>query len=380
MRSLKNVKKKKVIKVGIVVVIAIAVIVAFMPKHSGEDQQMPISSFTLEKKDLTESISTSGKVESVESKNVSAVAEGKIKTVYVKLGQQVKKGDLLAQLDTTSAQREMEKAQKSNKSETDLALQDMESKYREFDNAKFLFEMGEISKDDMIKAQTAYETASKDYENKKQSVDMSTFQQQIADAALRAPISGTVTLVNATEGNASSGVLFTIEDTQNLKVAANVSEYDINQVKKGQRVIVKTEMTDDLELSGEVGSIAPTAQKEESTGKTTATGKVQFSVEIGIKDRNSDIKIGTNARVNIVTAGKEGVLAVPFDALVKSKQGSNIYVADKRGNSYVVREIKVKTGLENDLYVEITGKEVKEGLRVINNPKDLTVGQEVNLG
>ncbi len=139
-------------------------------------------------------------------------------------------------------------------------------------------------------------------------------------------------------------------------------------------------MTDDLELSGEVRSIAPTAQKEESTGKTTATGKVQFSVEIGIKDRNPDIKIGTNARVNIVTAGKEGVLAVPFDALVKSKQGSNIYVADKKGNSYVVREIKVKTGLENDLYVEITGKEVKEGLRVINNPKDLTVGQEVNLG
>ncbi|WP_312653362.1 efflux RND transporter periplasmic adaptor subunit [Aminipila sp.] len=380
MRSLKNVKKKKVIKVGIVVVIAIAVIVAFMPKHSGEDQQMPISSFSLEKKDLTESISTSGKVESVESKNVSAVAEGKIKTVYVKLGQQVKKGDLLAQLDTTSAQREREKAQKSNKSETDLALQDMESKYREFDNAKFLFEMGEISKDDMIKAQTAYETASKDYENKKQSADISTFQQQIADATLRAPISGTVTLVNATEGNASSGVLFTIEDTQNLKVTANVSEYDINQVKKGQRVIVKTEMTDDLELSGEVRSIAPTAQKEESTGKTTATGKVQFSVEIGIKDRNPDIKIGTNARVNIVTAGKEGVLAVPFDALVKSKQGSNIYVADKKGNSYVVREIKVKTGLENDLYVEITGKEVKEGLRVINNPKDLTVGQEVNLG
>lgn len=380
MGSLKNIKKKKVIKIGIVVIIAIAIIVAFMPKHSDEEQQMPLASFSLEKKDLTESISTSGRVESVESKNVSAVTEGKIKNVYVKLGQQVKKGDLLAQLDTTNSQREIEKAQKSNKAEIDLVLQDMEAKYREYDNAKFLLEMGEISKEDMIKAQNAYETASKDYENKKQSVDISTFQQQIADATLRAPISGTVTLVNANEGNVSSGVLFTIEDTQNLKVTANVSEYDINQVKIGQRVIVKTEMTDELELSGEVLSIAPTAQKEETTGKTPTSGKVQFLVEIGIKDKNPDIKIGTNARVNIVTAGKEGVLAIPFDALVKNKQGSSIYVADKQGNSYIVRKIKVKTGLENDLYVEITGKEVKEGLRVINNPKDLTEGQEVNLG
>ncbi|QHI73005.1 hypothetical protein [Aminipila terrae] len=55
-------------------------------------------------------------------------------------------------------------------------------------------------------------------------------------------------------------------------------------------------------------------------------------------------------------------------------------MAEKQGSSYIVRKVTVKTGLENDLYVEIMGKGVKEGLRVINNPKDLTEGQEVNLG
>lgn len=380
MLNLKKVKKKKVIKIGIVLIIIAVVIVALMPKDGQKDQQLPVASFSLEKKDVIESISTSGKVESVESKNVSAAADGKIKNVYVKLGQQIKKGDLLAQLDTTSIQREMDKAQKSSKTEMNSAFQDMNSKYREYDNAKFLYDMGEISKDDLLKAQNAYEAASSDYEIKKQSADTTSLQQQIADATLKSPISGTVTLVNATEGNSSSGVLFTIENTQDLQVAANVSEYDINQVKKGQKVIVKTEMTGDTELSGEVLSIAPTAQKEETTGKTTSSGKVQFLVEISIKDKNPGVKIGTNARVNIVTAGKEGVLAVPFDALVKSKQGSSIYVAQKQGSSYIVRKVTVKTGLENDLYVEIMGKGVKEGLRVINNPKDLTEGQEVNLG
>ncbi|QHI73004.1 efflux RND transporter periplasmic adaptor subunit [Aminipila terrae] len=320
MLNLKKVKKKKVIKIGIVLIIIAVVIVALMPKDGQKDQQLPVASFSLEKKDVIESISTSGKVESVESKNVSAAADGKIKNVYVKLGQQIKKGDLLAQLDTTSIQREMDKAQKSSKTEMNSAFQDMNSKYREYDNAKFLYDMGEISKDDLLKAQNAYEAASSDYEIKKQSADTTSLQQQIADATLKSPISGTVTLVNATEGNSSSGVLFTIENTQDLQVAANVSEYDINQVKKGQKVIVKTEMTGDTELSGEVLSIAPTAQKEETTGKTTSSGKVQFLVEISIKDKNPGVKIGTNARVNIVTAGKEGFWQYLLMRLLKASR------------------------------------------------------------
>ncbi len=377
--KLKCINKKRIIVIGIVIAIAVFAGTKLLGGKE-EGLQQPVSAFPLEKMDITESISSSGKIESRDSENVSAITDGKIKKVYVKVGQQVKRGDILAQLETSNLQREIEKANQTSKTEINAALQDMQNKNREYDNAKFLYEMGELSQDEMIKSKSAYEMSSADYEAKKAAVNISNLQQQIADATIKAPISGTITWVNAVEGNTSNGIMFTIENIENLKLVANVSEYDVNNIKLGQKSIVKTEMTGELELSGEVLSISPTAQKDNTTGKTQTTGKVQFPIEISINDKNPMVKIGANARVNIITAGKNNVLAVPFDSLVKDKNETSVYIADKKGNKYIVKKIDVKTGIENDIYAEVISENLKEGMLVLNNPKDLTVGQEVQLG
>lgn len=377
--KLKCINKKRIIVIGIVIAIAVFAGTKLLGGKE-EGLQQPVSAFPLEKMDITESISSSGKIESRDSENVSAITDGKIKKVYVKVGQQVKRGDILAQLETSNLQREIEKANQTSKTEINAALQDMQNKNREYDNAKFLYEMGELSQDEMIKSKSAYEMSSADYEAKKAAVNISNLQQQIADATIKAPISGTITWVNAVEGNTSNGIMFTIENIENLKLVANVSEYDVNNIKLGKKSIVKTEMTGELELSGEVLSISPTAQKDNTTGKTQTTGKVQFPIEISINDKNPMVKIGANARVNIITAGKNNVLAVPFDSLVKDKNETSVYIADKKGNKYIVKKIDVKTGIENDIYAEVISENLKEGMLVLNNPKDLTVGQEVQLG
>lgn len=375
-----NNKIKKTIKISVGIVIMVSLVFVIITKTGSENNaEESAKTITLNRADITESISASGRVESASHVNVSAVKDGsKVKKVYVKVGDQVKEGDMLAQLDTADLQREIETKTLNLNTEIESAKQDMELKYRNLSNSKVLFEQGAISKDDLLKAESEYNRSAADYNTKKNSSEVNSLERQIAESAIRATADGTVTMVNAEEGSFANGVLFTIEDLGNLKIRAGVSEYDINSVRIGQKVVIKTEMTEDKEFTGEIYNIPPTSQKDD-TGKAVKDGKVLFDVEVLFKN-NQDIKAGTNARINIITAEKQGVIAVPPDALLKNQDGSNsIYIADQSGEDYVVKEIKVEKGLENDFNAEIQGDGIQEGVKVLSSPKNFVTGQKIKV-
>ena len=79
----------------------------------------------------------------------------------------------------------------------------------------------------------------------------------------------------ATVGATSAGALFTVEDTDDLMLQAMINEYDINSIKVGQVAVIKTEMTDDVEIKGKVTKVALAAEKT-AEGTTATTGKVQI--------------------------------------------------------------------------------------------------------
>ena len=218
------------------------------------------------------------------------------------------------------------------------------------------------------------------------------YQEQIAACNVTAPISGIVTAVNLETGDRyNGGAIVTIEDISSYEVTVEIDEYDISKIKAGQKVVIKTNGTGDLELEGKVISIAPRA---------SAGSGVTYTVKTSIDTPCEDLRMDMTAKLSIIISSKENVLTVPYAAVQTAEDGS-FYVevvdenagtdavgsgqpdgadggqpmapgapAGRGGNaampaSLPTRRIPVIKGIESDYYVEISGEGIVEGLEVI---------------
>ncbi|AOR24178.1 HlyD family secretion protein [Clostridium taeniosporum] len=266
------------------------------------------------------------------------------------------------------------------KSENDYtkAKDDYDKAVVELENAKLKVE------EDLKNAKNSYESAKIAYENKSERIALENKKKEVEECTIKAPVDGTITNVNALVGNASTGTLFKIEDLNNLIIKASIKEVDIANVKVGQKTTIKTDATDDLEFSGEISEINPTAKTEEaaiSNGNAPSNnGDVVFEAKVKINDKNDNIKSGMKARLKIILDEKNDVFAVPHESIVEDENGLDIYVAEpQEDNKYIIKEIPVNKGMETDFNVEIYGDDLQEGLKVLSEPSNYTVGSIVEL-
>lgn len=178
--------------------------------------------------------------------------------------------------------------------------------------------------------------------------------------------------------------MFAISDCKHLQVTTTVEEYDINKIKKGQKVIMLTDATDEDEIEGEVtfaaltagssslnssgsGNTSQTQSGGSSSGSSSGTSS-GYSVKICIKKADERLRIGMTAKCSIVLEEVTDVFAVPYDAIHENTNGENvIYAMDTFGK----KEVVVTKGMESDYYVEISGDDLQEGMQVMI-PSDAT--------
>ena len=200
---------------------------------------------------------------------------------------------------------------------------------------------------------------------------------------VKATTSGTITAMNAVKGNPANGELFTIEDTNDLKVRGKVKEADLNHIHENMPVLVKADATGDKVFPGNLTKIAPTAIKSEATTASTTATKAEFEVEIDLPADTSGLKIGMTTRLSIVSEERADVFSVPFEALVVNDSGqTSIYIAKENPveqGSYTVEAIPVTTGLETDSLIEIAGDQLSEGLAIISHPQTVSPGMAVSV-
>ncbi len=373
-------RKKKILKITIPIILILVVGIFVLPSFFNKSEEVKkYSVFNLTKNDLSEKVSASGKIESKESSNISASTEGRIKKVYVVLGQQVKKGQLLAEMEDSNIQNEIRKTLAASSIDLQNAAMNKNNKARDLESAKYLYSLGEISQEELRKAQSDYDAAAMEYSQKSAGSDVSYLRKQLNDTKLVSPIDGTVTFMNAKAGTQSSGVMFVVEKTKDLALNASVSEYDINKIVSGQKAVVKSEMTGEEEFAGTVSLIAPAATKQQVTGQqdaSSANDKTQFKVMVAIQGKHDNLKIGSNARVNIITSERGAVLAVPSESLAMDKKGYAVFEAIKKGDTYKAKKIRVTTGMETDLMTEISGSGLREGMKLVSSPQGLRSGQK----
>ncbi|MCL2287527.1 MAG: efflux RND transporter periplasmic adaptor subunit [Firmicutes bacterium] len=193
-----------------------------------------------------------------------------------------------------------------------------------------------------------------------QQLNIERLQSQLDEGLIVATADGVITAVNARVGAAPSGVLFVIEDVDNLYVSANVREHSLIDLHIGQLGYVTTVATGNREFDAQLTFISPRAVSP--AGSTS----VEFEIRAAINDIDGDVRIGMNAFLNVVTDVRNNVFSIPLSAIVTNERGSFIY-AIEHGE---LMEIMVTTGLRTSTHAEVFGDQLIEGLNIVLRPLD----------
>nr|WP_315021210.1 efflux RND transporter periplasmic adaptor subunit [uncultured Aminipila sp.] len=354
--------KKKWIIIPIIIFAVVAIVCA-LTQNLGKSKPVgvPVTAGAAEQMTLQEVVAVKGNVEGSEKAEIQSTQTAEVKAVYVDEGDRVKKGQLLAVLDSGDLNEQYSKAK----------ITAAEAK-RKYDDAKLLYEQGALPQNDYLEAKATYES------------DVLTLDTYDFDKVnITSPIAGTVTRVNVTVGSNANNTsdnksMFVIEDLQNLQLKVKVSEYDISRIKEGQTVTITSDVLGEGTASGVVSKIAPSGESKDGSGGSNGTSEMVIPVDINIDNTNKKLIAGVSAKAQILIQKKDNALAVPVDAILEDANDGTDYVFVIKNNK--LNKIKVQTGIEGDFNIEVITDKLKSGDQVVLSPTfDLKNGMEVTI-
>lgn len=400
--------KKK--RIEAVLAVAAAVCLAVRCTAGGSTlSQVP--SMALAKGDVVSSLSLTGPVSGTDSADVVSNLHSEVLEIRVKEGDTVEKGQVLAVIDRTDAQKEVDVAQNAydlavseyNESLRDTkigyekAKQDYSTASLNYERNKTLFEAGAISSAEFEAVGNALSDARRavegyrmengqavpdeSYELKVKAAQFELDQKKrdLEDTEVKSPISVTVVRVNSKVGQFADKPedekpMFIIENLAQLEMELQISEYSVGDVSVGLPVDITADILNGKTVTGTITSISPTG--EEKTGSASTERVVPATVSIDKED--SGLIAGITARASIVTERAEDVFKVPSSAVRTGEDGSSQIAVLKEGTG-IVHFVSVDTGVESDLETEIIpiGEELTEGMTLLLTPDGLTEGMEV---
>jgi RND family efflux transporter MFP subunit len=178
---------------------------------------------------------------------------------------------------------------------------------------------------------------------------VATIQTQISNQSIIAPVDGVITQVNVEIGEQSSSAnpIIQMQSNADFEINTDIAETDIDKIKIGDKAIVTFDaFTKDKKLTGTVVEIDPSA--------TAIQGVIYYKTKVILDAQDNKVKPGMTANLEIITAEKKDVLAVPNPA-VKTNDQEEKYVDILTNTETFTTESKtIKTGLRGNTHTEIT--------------------------
>lgn len=245
----------------------------------------------------------------------------------------------------------------------------LNSAKRALDNAAMNLESAKIAADQQLESyRISYENAKNGADTTLSDYKLANLYEDLGKTTVTAPISGTVTAVYATAGESITGVMFVIEDTNNLVVTSTVKAYDLDRVHEGMKVIIKSDASGDAEYTGVIESLAPTAKKDAS-GSVVPTNDAEFETIVRVTDSENLLRIGVSARLAYVAAEMSDTLAVPESAILSDADGSFVLtVTENEEGAVMLARTPVTCGVSDGIYVAVTG--LDDGARIADNAEN----------
>ena len=333
---------------------------------------------------VEKTVVASGSVESVNKVDVGAQASGKITKLYVKLGQEIKKGEMIADIDSTTQINTLNtkkaalvsyQAQlKAKKTAYDVAL----SSYNRLSK---LYTQKATSLDSVNTAKSTLDNAKAEMEaieaNIKQAeIEVNTAETNVGYTKITAPMDGTVISVPVSEGqtvnaNQTTPTIVTIADLSKMKIKPEISEGDITKVKAGQEVSFTILSDSQTVYHSVIDSVDPanttttdsssTSSSTSSSSSSSTTSAIYYYANVLIDNPDRTLRIGMTTENNIKIANAKDVLLVSNMAIQKRDGKSFVNVLNDK-NQPEPREVEI--GVQNDFKTEIKSG-LNEGEKVI---------------
>ena len=291
--------------------------------------------------EVPQDVTYTSTVQAFVKNNIVPQAGNRIKKINVEIGDFVKKGQVLAEMDMTQLQQ----------AELQLANNEIE-----YNRLKALYEAGGLSKSDLDAIEMAYKVSRTSYEN------------LLENSILTSPIDGVITARNYDVGDmyAMSAPLFTVEQIKPVKLLVAVSESDYSKIKKGDDAVITADAVPGKTFYGKVTRLYPTVDPATRT----------VTVEVQVANNYNTLRPGMFTRVKL-NFGTNKSVVIPDVAVVK-QQGSGerfVYVLNSDGTvNYqpvvlgrrLGAEYEVLEGIQDGAKVVTGGQlRLKDGIKVV---------------
>lgn len=394
----KKSKKRLIFIVSSVSALILIVLVAVAATHGGSRID-PSKLAKVERGDLAKSVVATGKIQAITQVEVKSKASGIVKKLFVDYGDQVKKGQILAELDKEEIQAQVnqqrasleaaEAAERAAAADLEHAKVDAEGPdvpmlKRAYERAQEMAKAGVVSASALDDAQKNYEMAVNKQQLGKANEIVSAAklrqakaqvsqsralldqtEEQFRNSTILSPIDGTVLSRDVEVGDAVSSILvlgssatliMTLGDTHEVYVKGKVDESDIARVYLGQPARIKVESYKDRTFNGKVTKISPMGVEKDNV--TT------FEVRVSIDNAKGELKSMMTANAEILLEEHKNVLMVPEGALIYDKdRNASIEVPDPSARDGK-KKIVVNVGISNGSKTELLSG-LQEGAQVV---------------
>lgn len=323
---------------------------------------------------ITKVIEASGTINPVQTATVGAQVSGKITAVYVDYNSPVKKGQLLAEIDTSLFQANVDQ-QRANIQNAKAQLRKLEATmnydklmYQRYSN---LLQKGYVSKAETDQLEATYKAdlagiAAQKAQIKEAEASYKTAASNLGYTKIVSPVDGVIISKNVEVGETVASSfqtpeLFSVaQDLTQMQIETNVSEADIGNVSVGQEADYTLYGYPDETFKGQVNQVR--------LSSTTTSNVVTYTVVIAVDNEDLKLKPGMTANVSIIVQKKENILTAINPALKFTPLGTDTKY-DTQG-IWVLRNnkperISIKTGISDESKTEIITDELKEGDMVI---------------
>lgn len=380
--------RNKTFLAGLLILLLCAGGIWYWRKNADDRSGINYLTETVRRGEILATVNASGELDAMVSVDVGAQVSGQIEKLYVELGRQIKKGDLIAEIDSTTQRNELEKSKAQLASyEAQLAARKVT---RDVAQARYNREVklrstDSTSRENLESAQQTLASAKADVaEMESQIVQarlaVSTAETNLGYTRISAPLDGTVVSIPVEEGqtvnaNQTTPTIVKVADLSRMENKIEISEGDITRVAPGMPVIYTILSEPDISFRARLDSIDPGNTSVTNAGATSSGSSSSSSSNEAIyyygksivSNEDGRLRIGMTTQNTIVVSRAQDVLIVPSIVLEKrTARGRTSYFVQVLTPAGTVEERAVETGVSDNLNTQIVSG-LAEGERVVSS-------------
>ena len=353
-----------------------------------KDEKVEFITKKAKKGSFSKKVDATGEIFATELIDVGAQVSGQIKKLYVKLGDQVKKGDMIASIDSSTQQNSIDNKEAQlaiYKAQLESAKVALNIAKTQFERENALFSKNATSKQEFETAKNTYsENSAKikelEAQIKQTNIELSTAKINLGYTKITAPRDGTVVSVQVEEGqtvnaNQTTPTIVNIADLSHVKMKMQIAEGDITKIKVGTPVEYSILSEPTKKFQTTVSSIDPglttlsdgsysssSSSKSSNSSSSSSSSAVYYYAQSIVDNKDGILRIGMTTQNELLIANVEGAIIVPSIGIKKDENGTFVYVL-KDGKPV---KTAVKTGIKDNLDTQIISG-INEGDEIITS-------------